>query len=88
MRTTLQTAIAPGTSQAPFQAGTGFPRTVVPQGACDCHVHLYDAAFPAVPCAVLLPPDASVADYRQLQKRTGTHRTVLVTPSTYGTDNR
>ena len=88
MRTTLQTSTAAASPQVPFSAGTGRPRTVLPRGSCDCHVHVYDAAFPAVPGAVLLPPDASVADYRLLQKRTGTHRTVLVTPSTYGTDNR
>jgi predicted TIM-barrel fold metal-dependent hydrolase len=36
----------------------------------------------------LLPPDASVADYRKLQNRLGTMRNVVVQPSTYGTDNR
>lgn len=29
-----------------------------------------------------------MADYRRLQQRTGLRRCVLVTPSTYGTDNR
>ena len=33
------------------------------------------------------PPDALVSDYRQLQARLGLERTVIVTPSTYGTDN-
>jgi predicted TIM-barrel fold metal-dependent hydrolase len=51
-------------------------------------VHVYDSRFPATPGARLLPPDASVQDYRALQQRIGTTRTVLVTPSTYGTDNR
>lgn len=71
-----------------FTAGTQPPRTVLPAGACDCHMHVYDGRYPAVPGAKLLPPDATVADYRRLQQRTGTRRTVLVTPSTYGTDNR
>jgi predicted TIM-barrel fold metal-dependent hydrolase len=35
----------------------------------------------------LLPADASVADYRLLQKRLGTTRHVIVQPSTYGVDN-
>lgn len=71
-----------------FSAGTAAPRTALPAGACDCHVHVYDSSFPATPGARLLPPDASVQDYRALQQRIGTTRTVLVTPSTYGTDNR
>src|SRR5262249_51329855 len=36
----------------------------------------------------LKPPDALVADYKLLQQRIGTTRNVIVTPSTYGTDNR
>lgn len=73
---------------APFSAGHGRTSVDVPKEACDCHVHVYDAAYPAVPGARLTPPDASAADYRQLQRRTGTERVVFVTPSTYGTDNR
>ncbi len=72
----------------PFSAGTAPPRTVLPAGACDCHVHVYDARFPAATDARLLPPDASPDDYRLLQRRIGTGRAVLVTPSTYGSDNR
>ncbi|GKS91129.1 amidohydrolase family protein [Acidovorax sp. SUPP2539] len=71
-----------------FSAGSAAPRTVLPKDACDCHVHVYDGRFPAAPGARLLPPDASAQDYRALQHRIGTARTVLVTPSTYGTDNR
>lgn len=73
---------------APFSAGQGRARVPVPPLACDCHVHVYDGRFAAVPGARLTPPDASVADYRALQRRTGTQRVVFVTPSTYGTDNR
>jgi predicted TIM-barrel fold metal-dependent hydrolase len=72
----------------PFTVGTAVPRTTLPAGACDCHMHVYDQRFPAAPGARLLPPDASVQDYRALQQRIGTQRTVLVTPSTYGADNR
>lgn len=72
----------------PFSAGTAAPRALLPQGACDCHVHVYDGRYPAAPGATLRPPDASAHDYRLLQRRIGTARTVLVTPSTYGTDNR
>ncbi|GAO26026.1 amidohydrolase 2 [Alicycliphilus sp. B1] len=71
-----------------FSAGTGTPGVALPAGACDCHVHVYDRRYPAAPGAKLLPPDASAHDYRALQRRLGTTRAVLVTPSTYGTDNR
>jgi predicted TIM-barrel fold metal-dependent hydrolase len=72
----------------PFSTGTERPRTSVPERACDCHVHVYDAAIPPAEGARLNPPPASVDDYRRLQSRIGTSRVVLVTPSTYGTDNR
>lgn len=71
----------------PFSAGTQAPATSLPPGACDCHVHLYDNRYPAAPAARLRPPDASAEDLRALQQRIGTTRAVLVTPSTYGTDN-
>src|SRR5437016_11642897 len=43
--------------------------------------------FEMDPSATLKPPDALVPDYKLLQKRIGTTRNVVVTPSTYGTDN-
>ena len=61
----------------------------VPDGACDCHHHIYDPRFPYQPGAMLKPPPATVSDYRrQVQARLGTSRSITVTPSTYGTDNR
>jgi predicted TIM-barrel fold metal-dependent hydrolase len=75
-------------TRARFSAGTGPTRTSVPAAACDCHMHVYDARCPTVPGARLVPPDADLDDYRALQQRIGTSRTVCVTPSTYGTDNR
>jgi len=57
-------------------------------GACDCHMHIYDDRFPAEPTATLRPANASSADYRNVQRRLGTRRTVVVQPSTYGMDNR
>jgi D-galactarolactone isomerase len=61
---------------------------LVPDGAADCHHHIYDPRFPYNPNAVLKPPFATVSDYRALQKKLGTSRNVMVQPSTYGTDNR
>ncbi|TXI67516.1 MAG: amidohydrolase [Limnohabitans sp.] len=71
-----------------YSAGTAAASTVLPPGACDCHIHVYDARVPAVAGAQLHPPDASMADYRGVQQRMGTQRAVVVTPSTYGADNR
>ena len=59
----------------------------VPDGAADCHHHIYDPRFPYNPKAILTPPTATVSDYRALQKKLGTSRNVMVQPSTYGTDN-
>src|SRR5436190_7949278 len=74
--------------QVPWSSGTGLPKLKAPANSCDCHMHIYDARFPADPGATLRPADASVDDYRLLQKRIGTTRNVVVTPSTYGADNR
>ena len=74
--------------QVPYSSGTEAPRLKAPANACDCHMHIYDAKYPTAPSATLKPPDALVADYKLLQQRIGTTRNVIVTPSTYGTDNR
>jgi predicted TIM-barrel fold metal-dependent hydrolase len=72
----------------PYSAGTEAPKLKAPAGAADCHMHIYDGRFPVAPTATLRPPDAHVDDYRLLQQRIGTERNVVVTPSTYGNDNR
>jgi D-galactarolactone isomerase len=74
--------------QVPYSTGTEPPKLAAPANACDCHMHIYDAKYPVAPTATLKPSDAIVADYRLLQGRIGTTRNVVVTPSTYGTDNR
>src|SRR4051794_586574 len=86
-------ALSAGVRRAPAQSarwssGTERPSLTVPPNATDCHHHVYDARFPASPSATLRPPDASVEDYRQLQRRLGLTRNVVVQPSTYGTDYR
>ena len=72
----------------PFSAGHDAARVPLPAGACDCHLHMYDQRCPVAPSARLQPPDASLSQYRQVQARMGTQRAVVVTPSTYGSDNR
>ena len=61
---------------------------VLPPGACDCHMHIYDAEFPAAADARFAPPEASTKAYRSMQATLGLERCVVVTPSTYGRDNR
>jgi len=74
--------------QVKLSEGTEPPKLKAPPNACDCHHHIYDARYPVDPKAVLRPGDALVDDYRAFQKRIGTSRNVVVTPSTYGVDNR
>jgi D-galactarolactone isomerase len=66
------------------------PRLEAPPGATDTHMHFYDTEdrYPLAPTAAFLPPPARVADYRELQRRLGLERVVVVQPSAYGTDNR
>ena len=64
------------------------PRLVAPPGACDTHMHIYDRRYPTAPTALLTPPDAGVAVYREMCRRLGIERTVVVQPTTYGRDNR
>lgn len=73
----------------PNSAGTEPPQLQAPPGACDCHMHIYDAAlFPPTRPGSRMQANASVGDYRRLQRRIGTERTVIVQPAAYGTDNR
>jgi len=74
----------------PNSGGTGRPQLDVPALACDCHHHIYDAArFPQPRGATTaIWPNARVEEYRLLQRRLGTSRNIVVTPSAYVTDNR
>ena len=77
------------TQAVPNSAGSARPRLAAPPDACDCHIHIYDAAgFPPLRPAARMQADASVADYLLLQQRIGTSRVVIVTPAVYATDNR
>ncbi|HZO01775.1 MAG TPA: amidohydrolase family protein [Burkholderiales bacterium] len=57
-----------------------------PAGACDTHMHFYDgaAAAPGTPN----PGTFSVPMYRELQKRLGLQRVIVVQPNAYRDDNR
>ena len=73
--------------QVPWSTGTAPAKTRAPANATDCHHHIYSSRFRVDPNSTLRPGDASVADYRLLQKRIGTSLNVIVQPSTYGIYN-
>src|SRR5207237_9524916 len=73
--------------QVKWSSGTEAPKLRAPADAADCHHHIYNSQYPVDPRSTLRPGDATVDDYRALQRRIGTSRNVIVQPSTYGTDN-
>jgi len=63
------------------------PGFVMPPGACDTHMHIFDPRFVTLPGLAVPPRDATVAAYRALQQRLGLQRVVIVQPAAYGGDN-
>lgn len=59
----------------------------IPNGACDCHMHLFDDRYPFSSEATLVHVTASVDDYLLLRQRLGLSRCVVVQPSSYGLDH-
>src|SRR5262245_15897118 len=84
------TGARPGRAQpVSNSSGTEPPKVKAPANACDCHMHIYDPArFPMPPSKRVPPSNAAVAQYRQLQRRIGTTRVVVVQPRNYAIDNR
>jgi D-galactarolactone isomerase len=85
--------VTPGHAQhaVPNSSGSEAPKLKAPANACDCHMHIYDGERfpPARPGPQSrMQSDAAVAQYRLLQQRIGTTRTIIVTPAAYVTDNR
>src|SRR5690606_36703357 len=73
-----------GIEQAvPNSAGTAPPRTPAPLNAADCHIHIYDPRFAP---RVERVTQATVSDYRLLQKHLGLMRVVIVHPRNYQVD--
>lgn len=70
-------------------SNTPLTQRKAPAGACDSHMHIYDRRFLADDAGHAdFPKHATVADYLDIQRKTGTQRTVVVTPRNYGMDNR
>ena len=57
------------------------------KGATDTHIHIYDRAVPPAP-GTLMPGHFDVPMYRELQRRLGLERVVVVQPNAYRDDNR
>src|SRR5262249_9827773 len=64
------------------------PQLVAPPGSCDTHIHFYSARYPKHPDGPPPPADATVADYRQLQKWLGLQRVIVLQPTPSGDANR
>lgn len=52
-----------------FSKGRPAAAAVLPAGACDCHLRVYDSRYPPMAGAALPPPAACIDDYRQVQRR-------------------
>lgn len=65
------------------------PRFAVPEGATDCHFHVFGPAdrFPYTANRTYTPPDHPAEAYRRLIDTLGIRRCVTIHPSVYGTDN-
>ncbi len=64
------------------------PHPSVPDGACDCHVHIYDPAQGVgAGGAGRVMPEATLDVYRGVQARLGLRRAVIVQPNAYGMNN-
>jgi predicted TIM-barrel fold metal-dependent hydrolase len=72
----------------PNSSGIDRPSLIAPALACDSHIHIYSRRFPILDGQASLPLNATVDDYRRIQQRLGTTRTVVVQPANYKTDNR
>jgi D-galactarolactone isomerase len=83
----MQRPLAGAEEAFPNSSGSELPKLKAPPLACDCHHHIYDPArFPfSRPGS---EANATVEDYRRIQKRLGTSRSVIATPKPYLTDNR
>jgi len=75
---------AAATTTCANSAGSGPPALAVPAPACDAHMHVYDRRFAFDGPMV---DGGTAADYRCVQRRLGTARTVVVTPRVHGTGN-
>ena len=89
-RRTFTTMLAASAAALVLPARSRAAAFGMPDGAIDCHIHIMGPRdrYPYAENRVYTPPEASVADLRELRARIGVSRNVIVTPSVYGFDNR
>jgi D-galactarolactone isomerase len=63
------------------------PANAMPPGAIDTHMHIFEAGYSTDLASPPPPAVASLAEYRQLQRRLGLDRAVVVQPNAYRFDN-
>src|SRR5262245_4068197 len=63
------------------------PRLPTPPGACDTHFHISEPGYDMRASASHPSQPGTLALYRDIQKRLGLSRAVIVQPSAYGTNN-
>jgi D-galactarolactone isomerase len=63
------------------------PRLAVPAGATDTAIHVYEEAVPPAPGGPALPGHFPAEKYREMQKRVGLSRVIVVQPNAYQFDN-
>jgi len=82
----------------PLQAEVSSPQHALPEGACDCHFHVFEPAperegeagslaFPLAKPRSYTPTPAPLAAYRAIAATLGLQRGVLVHPSVFGRDH-
>ena len=72
-----------------FRTLTGRPpRRALPDGAIDCHIHVFDSTrFTSQPGGPGCPADATVSDYEHVQEWLGMNRVVVIQGNGYQFDN-
>ena len=63
------------------------PGIVLPKGAIDTHVHVFEDRYPLSPGRGYNPPESTLDDLKHLHSQLGVDRVVFTQPSIYGTDN-
>jgi predicted TIM-barrel fold metal-dependent hydrolase len=63
------------------------PSIVLPKGAIDTHVHVFEQRYPLSPGRGYNPPDSPLSELKKLHAVLGIERVVFTQPSVYGTDN-
>jgi 2-pyrone-4,6-dicarboxylate lactonase len=63
------------------------PNVVLPKGAIDTHVHIFEQRYKLSPDRGYTPPDSTLADLEHLHATLGVDRVVFTQPSVYGVNN-